>query len=177
MFNWLFGDWTNAAPRRASSVASIKPLTPAQIAQGDIDEIKEFHFHVYWFVKDPKTHAKAIELRDKILALNESGYFVAKPLNRVNEIPIGPHPIGSYEVWVPQEHFARAYSWFLLNRPPELMILLHPLTRQERRDHSERAVFLGGPPGIPIKLDELRELADKLPLQYPELGLGYSASQ
>ncbi|EGF80933.1 hypothetical protein BATDEDRAFT_88235 [Batrachochytrium dendrobatidis JAM81] len=172
MFSWLFGS------KSVCTKPSTAPqLTPEQIAAGNVDEIKEFHFHVYWFLNDPKTETLALALRDRVTALTDSGYFVAKPLKTVNRQPRGPHPIGSYEVWVPCESFAKAYSWFTLNRPKELIILLHPLTRQERIDHSTRAVFLGGPAALPIKLDELSELTDKMPLQYPELGLGYSAPQ
>ncbi|KAH6566348.1 hypothetical protein BASA50_001501 [Batrachochytrium salamandrivorans] len=188
MFSWLLSVFNkrpvnaitytpaSKAPYQKGTMDSLQ-LTPAEIAAGEIAEIKEFHFHVYWFIKDKKTEAIALALRDRILALNASGYFVAKPLESINHYPMGPHPIASYEVWVPAEHFARAYSWFTLNRPAELTILLHPLTRLERKDHSYRAVFLGGPPAIPIKLDFLSELAEKLPLQYPELGLGYSAPE
>ncbi|KAI8927240.1 DOPA-like domain-containing protein [Entophlyctis helioformis] len=147
------------------------------------EEIKEWHLHVYWHIQ-PSYHGSssvsateqlAIDFRNRILALNESGYFVAVPLKTVNREPRGPHPIGSYEVWVPAEHFARVYGWFVLNRPKELKVLLHPLTRHELLDHTERAVYLGGPAALPLKLDELGDVLDHVPLQYPELGLGYSA--
>ncbi|KAL2917635.1 hypothetical protein HK105_202922 [Polyrhizophydium stewartii] len=153
-----------------------EPLPAAAALPAPIDdEIKEYHFHVYWFLNDPKTEALAMALRQRILELNDQGYFVAVPLATVNRVPRGPHPIGSYEVWVPFEHFARAYSFFTLNRPDPLIILLHPLTRHEVIDHTTRAVYLGGPAALPLKVDELTDTLSATPAQYPHLGLGYSA--
>jgi DOPA 4,5-dioxygenase len=140
----------------------------------DVTEIKEFHFHVYWFINDKETKEQAEGMRSEILRLNKEKYFVAIPLDTVNYEPRGPHPIASFEVWVPQEYFAKAYSWFLLNRPLNISVLLHPLTRHELLDHTERAVFLGS--SIPLKLSALNTVLPKVPAQYPELELGYSLS-
>jgi DOPA 4,5-dioxygenase len=145
-----------------------------KITENESEEIKEYHFHVYWFINDTRTEQLALNLRAAILAQNEKQYFTAIPLDRVNSEPVGPHPIASYEVWVPQEYFARFYSWILLNRPRELSILLHPLTREEVRDHTERAVFLGDW-RLPLKTAALSDLLPKVPAQYPHLNLGYSA--
>ncbi|KAJ3271556.1 hypothetical protein HDV01_006518 [Terramyces sp. JEL0728] len=139
-------------------------LTKPEVYPSDFI-IKEFHFHTYWFLHDKKTQEKAQELFSKV----QKASF-GKPL-RLNYEPVGPHPIGSFETWVPIEYFAQAYSFFTLNRG-DLSVLLHPLTREQQRDHTERAVWLGKP--IPLKVDELPELSDAEPKQYPELGLGYS---
>lgn len=53
-------------------------------------------------------------------------------------------------------------------------ILIHPLTSEQRRDHESRNGWLGTP--WPIYLDALPSDSDEIPLQYPELGLGWSAS-
>jgi DOPA 4,5-dioxygenase len=103
--------------------------------------------------------------------LREAGYFHAVPLATYNDVPRGPHPVGSYEVWCPRERFSRTYS-FLATHRGELSVLIHPLTRREVLDHSERAAWLGKP--FPLDLSALRELLPSVPLQYPELGLGYS---
>ena len=131
--------------------------------------IKEYHFHVYWNLED---FDLALNLHDLIEKENREGAMVAKIL-RINKGPIGPHPLPSYEVWVPIEYFSIAYSFFLLNRPPKLSVLIHPLTREEIRDHTERATFLGK--SYPLDLTQLNELLPHIPAQYPELGLGYSA--
>lgn len=44
---------------------------------------------------------------------------------------------------MPQEYLAPVLSWFMLNRPPSISILCHPITRYEIRDHTERALWLG----------------------------------
>ena len=41
---------------------------------------------------------------------------MAVPLFRVNNGPMGPHPAGSYEIWVPDSSFAGVYSYLTLNR-------------------------------------------------------------
>ena len=61
---------------------------------------------------------------------------------RVNFGPIGPHPIGSYETCCNASALSHATSWFMQNRG-NLSILLHPLTRWEIIDHSDRAMWLG----------------------------------
>lgn len=51
-------------------------------------------------------------------------------------------------------------------------VLIHPLTSEQRRDHETRNGWLGTP--WPIYLDALPRDSDKVPLQYSELGLGWS---
>ncbi|KAM3515743.1 hypothetical protein MY11210_000721 [Beauveria gryllotalpidicola] len=53
-------------------------------------------------------------------------------------------------------------------------ILIHPLTEQQRRDHESRNGWLGKP--WPIYLDGLPRESDQVPLQYPELRLGWSSA-
>ncbi|KAJ3072010.1 hypothetical protein HK102_006335 [Quaeritorhiza haematococci] len=136
-------------------------------------EVKEWHFHIYWHTQSPSSRSAALYLRNRILHLTFTHYFTAKPLPTINDSPIGPHPMSSYEVWVPYESFARFYSWIVLNRPKDVSVMIHPLTREEVKDHTERAVFLGGT--ATLWVGGLRERLEDVPRQYPELGLGYSA--
>ncbi|KAI5820124.1 DOPA-like domain-containing protein [Pyronema omphalodes] len=133
--------------------------------------VKEWHFHIYFQINSPTQHSAALKLRDAVLTLRRSGVFVAVPLSRVNVAPIGPHPAGSYEIWVPRESFAEVFSFMALNHG-ELSVLVHPLTRHEREDHSSRRAWIGQP--WPILLDQLPEDLGRAPLQYPTLGFGYS---
>lgn len=88
----------------------------------------------------------ALALRDAVLRLRRDGAFVAVPLWRVNEDPVGPHPVGSYEIWCPSEAFVNVFSYLCqhhgnlryacipLPDPKGLIvssILVHPLTRDE----------------------------------------------
>eukprot|EP00475_Leptophrys_vorax_P004222 TRINITY_DN1252_c0_g1_i1.p1 TRINITY_DN1252_c0_g1~~TRINITY_DN1252_c0_g1_i1.p1 ORF type:complete len:235 (-),score=79.93 TRINITY_DN1252_c0_g1_i1:44-748(-) len=155
--------------------------------EDDDQEIKEWHFHVYWFHTDPESYNRAMHLREKLIqAVKEKQFVVvfngitsdivpgvnesAIPL--INQGPIGPHPSGSFEVWTPKESIAAALSWFMINRG-ELSILLHPLSRHIVEDHSGRATFFGTP--WTINLQVLPFYVDEVPLEYPELKLGYSA--
>lgn len=52
-------------------------------------------------------------------------------------------------------------------------VLVHPLTADQRRDHESRHGWMGTP--WPIYLDVLPSEGE-IPLQYPELGLGWSTS-
>ncbi|PVF98340.1 hypothetical protein CPB86DRAFT_784966 [Serendipita vermifera] len=138
------------------------------------DEIKEWHFHIYFHQKNSREHKEAIALRDAVLRLRKAGAFVAVPLWRVNEWPMGPHPVGSYEIWCPTESFASVFSYLCQNHG-SLSVLIHPLTRHERLDHSARSAWIGAP--FPLDLSTLPVLSAKIPLQYPSLGMGYSSTR
>ncbi|CAG8728003.1 11544_t:CDS:1, partial [Racocetra fulgida] len=64
------------------------------------------------------------------------------------------------------------YSWFLLHRG-DLSVLVHPLTKEQVKDHTNRATWLGA--SVPVDVEWMPPVLNKTPLQYPELGLGYSA--
>jgi DOPA 4,5-dioxygenase len=91
----------------------------------------------------------------------------------VNMGPRGPHPAGSFEVWVPTEHLGAVTSYMMLHRG-ETSLLLHPLSLHCVEDHTGRIAWFG----VPFNIDRT-VLAFEDPecdsLQYPELGLGYSA--
>ncbi|KAG8696376.1 hypothetical protein FRC08_007188 [Ceratobasidium sp. 394] len=127
---------------------------------------------IYFLQRNSRQHAAALALRDAVLRLRRDGAFVAVPLYRVNTAPIGPHPAGSYEIWVPSESFVSVYSYLCQHRG-ELSILVHPLTREERKDHEFRNSWMG--PSFPLDLDTLPIRSEEIPLQYPLLKLGYSS--
>ena len=135
-------------------------------------KIKEYHFHTYYFQDNGERKKNAFQFYTDIKSLNEKGTFVAV-VGTFNENPVGPHPIGSFETWVPQESFAEAYSWFLLHRG-ELSVLIHPLTQEELLDHTDRVSWIGEP--MPLDTSVLAKII-RHPAQYPELHLGYSAPE
>ncbi|KAM0264924.1 hypothetical protein ACHAQJ_000440 [Trichoderma viride] len=154
----------------------ILPATPRP--QDDLQTVvetrtREWHFHIYFLLQSPTETAAALALRDAVLRLRRDGAFVAVPLHRVNKYPIGPHPAGSYEIWVPDSSFSDVFFYLATNRG-NLSVLIHPLTSQQRRDHETRNGWLGTP--WPIYLDGLPRESDEVPLQYPELGLGWSTA-
>jgi len=135
-------------------------------------EIKEWHFHIYFHQNNEQERQTALELRDAVLRLRRDGAFVAVPLRRVNLEPIGPHPVGSFEIWCPSETFASLFSYLCMNRG-ELSILVHPLTKDERKDHETRNAWIGS--SFPLDLSILPVKSEEIPLQYPSLKLGYSS--
>ncbi|KAM6500980.1 DOPA 4,5-dioxygenase [Amanita muscaria] len=150
---------------------STKPETDLQTVLDS--EIKEWHFHIYFHQNNAAEHQAALELRDAVLRLRQDGAFVAVPLFRVNMDPMGPHPVGSYEIWVPSETFASVFSYLCMNRG-KLSVLVHPLTREQLKDHEIRNAWIG--PSFPLNLATLPIKSDEIPLQYPSLKLGYSST-
>ncbi|KAI0315650.1 DOPA-like domain-containing protein [Amylostereum chailletii] len=148
-------------------------LPPTDLEQVLDSEIKEWHFHIYFHQNNADEHQAALELRDAVLRLRRDGAFVAVPLYRVNTSPMGPHPVGSYEIWCPSESFASLFSYLCINRG-ELSILVHPLTREERLDHDTRKAWIG--PSYPLDLSVLPVKSEEIPLQYASLKLGYSST-
>lgn len=140
------------------------------------DEIKEYHFHLYYFQSNTKSRESAVAIRNKIGKLVEQGYVTVVPQSMhggVNPGPSGPHVLGSFEVWCPIEGFARLFSWFTLNRGKH-SVLVHPLTKEILFDHTERAIWMGQP--LPLDFDIFEEdVAEQIPFEHSELGLGYSA--
>ncbi|CAE6444137.1 unnamed protein product [Rhizoctonia solani] len=65
---------------------------PTDVERVVEEEIREWHFHIYFLQRNAAQHAAALALRDAILRLRRDGAFVAVPLYRVNTAPIGPHP-------------------------------------------------------------------------------------
>lgn len=92
----------------------------------------------------------------------------------LNMEPVGPHPIGSFETWVPVEYFPKAYEFFVQKRIP-LTIFIHPLTKYELKDHTDRIVFMGK--SHTLKTDVLQEVIPNFKSQYEYLKLGYAKPQ
>ncbi|KAI0699665.1 DOPA-like domain-containing protein [Cytidiella melzeri] len=150
---------------------------PTDLKEVVDSEIKEWHFHIYFHQRNADEHQAALELRDAVLRLRRDGAFIAVPLYRVNTDPIGPHPVGSYEIWCPSESFASVFSYLCMNRG-NLSILVHPLTREQnihqRKDHEIRNAWIG--PSFPLDLATLPVKSEEIPLQYQSLKLGYSST-
>eukprot|EP00518_Triparma_eleuthera_P005634 CAMPEP_0182453740 /NCGR_PEP_ID=MMETSP1319-20130603/675_1 /TAXON_ID=172717 /ORGANISM="Bolidomonas pacifica, Strain RCC208" /LENGTH=206 /DNA_ID=CAMNT_0024651695 /DNA_START=171 /DNA_END=791 /DNA_ORIENTATION=- len=155
------------------------------------DEIKEYHFHVYFWPKNPVSVADALRLRDNLVSSVSRGDFVAvcEGVNstvlpglaedaRVPSIdyePMGPHPVGNYEIWVPQEYLGKVTSFMMLNRG-ENTLLFHPKSYHCVEDHTGRVMWMG----VPFNLDRSAlnfEGPECNVPQYTELGLGYSAPE
>jgi len=99
----------------------------------EIEAIVDYHAHVYY---DAGSKATAASLRDALAAR-----FEVK-LGRWHDKPVGPHPMGSYQVVFGPGLFATLVPWLMLNRAG-LTVLVHPNTGDDLADHHDRALWLG----------------------------------
>lgn len=93
------------------------------------------HSHIYF---TPSTREVAERLRNKIV----THFSDRTEISRLIDRPIGPHPLPMFEVDFRSE-VARELVPFLEVEREGLSILIHPVSEDEVKDHSERAVWLG----------------------------------
>jgi aromatic ring-cleaving dioxygenase len=75
---------------------------------------------------------------------------------RIWDRPLGPHPIGMFEVNIfTPEQFGAFIPWLVVNRGP-LSALVHPNTDDEERDHTQRATWMGAPLPLNLRLFKKR---------------------
>ncbi len=121
-------------------------MTPAPI-----QSIHSYHAHIYF--ADAAERERAAQLRAQI------GARFAVQLGRWHEQPIGPHDLPMYQVAFAVEEFARFIPFLMLNRAG-LTILIHPNTRDARRDHLTHAFWMGKilpivrPDQLPTDIDD-----------------------
>ncbi|KAJ3070055.1 hypothetical protein HDU98_006908 [Podochytrium sp. JEL0797] len=118
-------------------------MTSPSATNDPVEEIKEFHFHLYWLTQSKQARANVETLLAKINTKNDRGYFVAKPLH-INEGPVG--------------------------RPTDVTIMIHPLSKHQLLDHTERVAFMGD--AVPLFVESLQPpILKEAPAQYPQLGV------
>ncbi|KAF2436182.1 hypothetical protein EJ08DRAFT_229444 [Tothia fuscella] len=99
-----------------------------------------FDIHVYFLQSDEEQTAFAKALWERIRR-----EFPELRIYKVWEKPIGPHPLGMFEVNVfTPEQFGAFIAWLVINRGP-LSALVHPNTGDDLRDHTQMATWLGQP--------------------------------
>jgi DOPA 4,5-dioxygenase len=108
--------------------------------------ITGYHAHLYY---DALTRASAAEIRKQIAA-----QFPKARLGNWHDEPVGPHPVGMYQVAFAVAEFARFVPWLMLNRR-EHCVLVHPLTGDDYTDHDHHALWLGDK--LPLDLEFLRK--------------------
>jgi DOPA 4,5-dioxygenase len=96
--------------------------------------IGSFHAHIY-FDGDAQ--------RDAALALREQiAQRFSVTLGRVHDRLVGPHARAMYQVAFDTASFGNFVPWLMLNRQG-LTVLVHPNTRDTRRDHLVHALWMG----------------------------------
>ena len=100
--------------------------------------ITGYHAHVYY---NAETKPLAAEVRAGVEAR-----FDGRPgdmrMGRWHDDPIGPHPMGSYQIAFAPELFAEIVPWLALNRRG-LTVFIHPETGDDVTDHGDYAIWLG----------------------------------
>ncbi|PNS17503.1 DOPA 4,5-dioxygenase [Sphaceloma murrayae] len=113
-----------------------------------------FDIHIYFQQTSEYETKFATELWERIR--REFPEFRIYP---VWDKPIGPHPIGMFEVNVhTPAQFGAFIPWLVINRGP-LSALVHPNTDDEYRDHTQRATWMGRE--IPLHLRPLKDAIKK----------------
>ncbi len=110
----------------------------------DISLIKGYHAHVYF---DESTREQATTLCE------EAGKQFSVTVGRIHCKPVGPHPCWSCQLAFEVNESASLLSWLALNRKG-LTILIHPLTGNDLKDHTDYASWMGKSQAL--NLDALR---------------------
>lgn len=96
-----------------------------------------YHVHVYF---NTAAKDKAMTLRQKIAA-----DFPKLTQGRVHDAPVGPHPMGSFLVIVP-DTLLYSFRGYLNENHDGLSILIHPETGDDHHDHAESNILWVGTP-------------------------------
>ncbi|KAK2626864.1 hypothetical protein QTJ16_004039 [Diplocarpon rosae] len=126
---------------------------------------------LYWYESPLQGYENAPPLSDekaedgKSLKNTQTGILIPElRIYRFWEHPVGPHPVAMFEVdLLTPAQFGAFIPWLVINRGP-LSALLHPNTvsengehREEYRDHTQRATWLGQPVMLDLGMFRERE--------------------
>ncbi|RWS19318.1 hypothetical protein B4U80_14460, partial [Leptotrombidium deliense] len=129
----------------------------------DLDSIRAYHFHAYFFQHNNKSTAEALAFRHEVNQLIDSGYLgectTTCRLCRFYRGPDGPHPIGNFLTCCNSSSIKPALDFFAKNRG-SLPVLVHPLTEREIDDHTNRAMWIGH--SLPLDESFLEEVLEPI---------------
>ena len=98
-----------------------------------IDQIKEYHAHLYY---DEKRLPMAQALREHVHT--KFGVFVGT----LHQRNVGPHLTWSCQITVPKEMFGTIIPWLSLNRG-DVDVFVHADTGDDFLDHTAHVMWLG----------------------------------
>lgn len=113
-------------------------------AKRPINEHKAYHAHVYF---DETSRSTARELCEA------SAERFGLKVGRFHEKPVGPHPRWSCQITFSASDFDRYIPWLEDNRQ-DLSILVHGLTGDHWKDHTDYAYWLGPPVELNLEFFE-----------------------
>ena len=103
------------------------------MAKRPVNIHKAYHAHVYF---DEATITFAQKLCE------DAGRQFGLKVGRVHQKAIGPHPMWSCQIIFGQKHFEQFIPWLESNRDG-LTVLVHGLTGDDLKDHTDYAYWLG----------------------------------
>lgn len=122
--------YINPTPTTPSSAYTTFPHPITNSTRGGFD------IHIYFQQTNPDEVLFARELHERIRR-----EFPELRIYSLFERPLGPHPIGMFEVNVfTPEQFGAFVSWLVVERGG-LSVLVHPNTGDDLRDHTQRATW------------------------------------
>jgi DOPA 4,5-dioxygenase len=104
-----------------------------------------YHAHIYF-------EAETVEFATDLC--NKAGDMFALKVGRVHQRPIGPHPKWSCQITFSSKDFEKFIPWLKNNREG-LSVLVHALTDDNLKDHTEHAYWLGTE--VELSLDIFRD--------------------
>lgn len=119
-----------------------------------------YHVHVYFLVSNKNQTAYARQLRQsyideyKVIDCTEDCDTLC-PVQchwDFNEVPMGPHPVGSFGIYVPLANTLDALRFFSLNHG-ELSVLVHPNSGYPKIDHGPNSFWIHQM--LPLDLSQL----------------------
>jgi aromatic ring-cleaving dioxygenase len=110
----------------------------------DISSIEGYHAHVY-FDESSVEPARVL--------CKEAGERFKVIVGRMHHRPIGPHPCWSCQLAFSRNEHTDLLTWLALNRNG-LTILIHPLSGNDLKDHTDYASWMGEPQ--PLNLNVFR---------------------
>ncbi len=97
---------------------------------------RDFDAHIYYA---PSQRDLALSLQTKMRkSFSSQPIFVGELIDRL----VGPHPQCMFETNFGAEYLSLVMDWLRENRH-ELTVLVHIVTGNDKRDHSEGAIWLG----------------------------------
>jgi aromatic ring-cleaving dioxygenase len=96
--------------------------------------IRSYDAHIYYPLNKKQL---AATLHDQALA--DLPFARVSPLVDRN---VGPHPMPMFEIQFTPEHHSAVLTWLLAHRG-ELAVLVHEVTGDDPRDHSQGALWMG----------------------------------
>ncbi|KZV73139.1 hypothetical protein PENSPDRAFT_575033 [Peniophora sp. CONT] len=108
-----------------------------------------FDFHIYFMQSVPSEVKYAKELHERIRR-----EFPEMRIYKVFERPVGPHPVGMFEVNTFSPHQTGVLFSFLTIWRGPLSVLIHPNTNDAYKDHTELNSWMGKP--WPLHADMLK---------------------